>query len=571
MLILLACCISMHAPAQYDNLLHKSFAARTLSIDSAYHSWDIGIRAESLSKDYASLYRFAHKHNDKKLATQANILYNTVKLYNLYKNDTTRFRKQVQLVTSMLDTLKTEHREYLYPYALMHYGHFLDHIGQQTPAFEYKLKAHDVYSDYSYAEFPVKYVFLSSLGSSYYRFRDYHSCARIMKAVTAGKLYDNNYFSSLNTYALCYRNIRQWDTAEHYFNQLYNDAVKHNNQEWQLIAKLNLGHTYYRSGRTAKAYQYFTETYEFAHQHGYKYGITESASRLAKMAFDSGRYSNAKALALEGLTAHETKNWIYIYYADAQRLYDVLSDVYFKEKDYKQAYLYLDSLLMIVDSTSANRMVNLSAAIQTKTELLTDKYLREKENALFAIAKHKQLRNITIITITLMLIVSGLLINRLRIKRRQVVAEKMAAEAKLDAARKALRTYTTNLQQKNQLIEQFSSQLNEYKTATDSEAKSKALLQLEQSTILTDEDWKEFRNLFEQVHSGFLHKLREKVPDLTPGETRFLVLSKLNLSTKEMAGILGVGASTIRKYRHQVRNKLGLPEDGDIYEHINMI
>ena len=80
-----------------------------------------------------------------------------------------------------------------------------------------------------------------------------------------------------------------------------------------------------------------------------------------------------------------------------------------------------------------------------------------------------------------------------------------------------------------------------------------------------------FRNMFEEVHSGFLYKLKHQLPDLTPGEVRFMVLSKLKLSTKEMANILGVGASTIRKYKHQVRNKLGLPEDGSIDEVIDLL
>ncbi len=54
------------------------------------------------------------------------------------------------------------------------------------------------------------------------------------------------------------------------------------------------------------------------------------------------------------------------------------------------------------------------------------------------------------------------------------------------------------------------------------------------------------------------------MPELTPADTRFLVLSKLNLSNKEMAGILVCATDTIRSYKHRLRRRFDLPEDANI-------
>jgi len=70
--------------------------------------------------------------------------------------------------------------------------------------------------------------------------------------------------------------------------------------------------------------------------------------------------------------------------------------------------------------------------------------------------------------------------------------------------------------------------------------------------------------LFEQVHKGFFIRLKEKLPNLTQAETRLICLTKLQLDTKQMAGILGVSNSTIKQSRYRLRKKLGLSEEDNI-------
>ncbi len=80
------------------------------------------------------------------------------------------------------------------------------------------------------------------------------------------------------------------------------------------------------------------------------------------------------------------------------------------------------------------------------------------------------------------------------------------------------------------------------------------------STILTEEDWRRFRLLFDHTYPGFVFQLKDKLPDLSPAETRLLILTKLKLSHREMAQTLGISVDAIRKAHYRIRKKFNLEE-----------
>ena len=108
--------------------------------------------------------------------------------------------------------------------------------------------------------------------------------------------------------------------------------------------------------------------------------------------------------------------------------------------------------------------------------------------------------------------------------------------------------------EKDELIEQLKREDEQHE---DMEAR----IQLENAILLTDDQWEDFRRQFEKVHRGFFSRMKTKMPELTAAETRFLALTKLNIPTKVMAGMLGVSHNTIRSYKFRIRKKLNLEED----------
>lgn len=125
-------------------------------------------------------------------------------------------------------------------------------------------------------------------------------------------------------------------------------------------------------------------------------------------------------------------------------------------------------------------------------------------------------------------------------------------EAEMEAAQNDLATMTNNLLEKAELVENLRLELQRLSAAGEH---SQYLEQLLRSTILTEQDWQRFREVFEQAFPGFIDEQKAQRPGLTPGELRYLVLEKLQLSTHEMARMLGVSDNTVRQTRARLRRK----------------
>jgi DNA-binding CsgD family transcriptional regulator len=134
----------------------------------------------------------------------------------------------------------------------------------------------------------------------------------------------------------------------------------------------------------------------------------------------------------------------------------------------------------------------------------------------------------------------------------------------LAIAQQQLKGLTNIIVEKNHLIEQLEL---ENKNIENNES----LIELQNLTILTDEQWNEFKNAFEKVHQGFLNNLKNKIANLTPAETRLLALAKLKLTTKEMASSLGVTTQAIRTAWYRLRTKLNLSNEISLEEFVETI
>lgn len=77
-------------------------------------------------------------------------------------------------------------------------------------------------------------------------------------------------------------------------------------------------------------------------------------------------------------------------------------------------------------------------------------------------------------------------------------------------------------------------------------------------------DWINFKAHFDQVHEGFFDKLNALSPELTPKDIRFCAYIRMNLSSKEIAIMLGISHRTVQGIRSRVRKKINLNPNDDI-------
>jgi len=252
-----------------------------------------------------------------------------------------------------------------------------------------------------------------------------------------------------------------------------------------------------------------------------------------------------------------------------EALYKNISDVYEELGDYNNSLRYYKQTIAIGDSLrdfdEEKRFAKVEAEFLMKQKTDSLNYINELKDG--QIEKRKTERNAIIAILALVGFSAIMFINRQNIRRKKLQAEKELADNKLATAQNRLTGFTQSLREKNQLIEDFTAEVERLQALPCSNElpDTKAnLAKLQNSIILTEEQWDDFRDTFEQVHAGFLMRLKEKIPGLTPGETRFMVLSKLGFSNKEMSRMQGIGLSGMRNYKHRMRVKLDISTDSEL-------
>ncbi|MDX8338999.1 triple tyrosine motif-containing protein [Draconibacterium sp. IB214405] len=80
--------------------------------------------------------------------------------------------------------------------------------------------------------------------------------------------------------------------------------------------------------------------------------------------------------------------------------------------------------------------------------------------------------------------------------------------------------------------------------------------------ISSRDDRQIFESNFERAHEQFFQKMKNKYPDLTSSDLQLCAYLRMNLSSKEIAPLLGISIRGVENHRYKLRKKLRLePED----------
>lgn len=266
--------------------------------------------------------------------------------------------------------------------------------------------------------------------------------------------------------------------------------------------------------------------------------------------------------------------------ADVIISYQHLVRLYKKKQDYRSAFETQTILTQLKDSLSKTERDEAITELKVKYET------NQVEQQLKLLEQEKSLitnRWLTLALALFLAIIIGLLfIDNQKRKHRQEKEllskedELQKAELKimgdlLEYNRKKLLLYTENLLKKNELVTELEGKVKDRVDAvSDNKDEGKKLVKdFTRVRILTDDDWLEFKDLFEGVHQGLLQRLLSANPQLTLADQRLFLLMKLNLSTKEIADILGVSPDSVKKGRYRLKKKIGLPDELSLQEFVS--
>ncbi|MFN3378526.1 MAG: hypothetical protein ACK41O_03665, partial [Runella zeae] len=182
-------------------------------------------------------------------------------------------------------------------------------------------------------------------------------------------------------------------------------------------------------------------------------------------------------------------------------LYPSLARLATEQEQYRLATLYLDSLLFVKDSLHRQFNTRKLLRAQQKADLK-----RQRDQIETQRKEKVQERNLYLIGVGLILGLvmfayfrqRKLFLRRLKVDQQHLIEK----ETQLLNATEQLRQFASNISEKSKLIE-------ELQKNPDGLSSQQALSRLQQSTIVTDTEWETFRHLFEQVHEGYLQRLKE--------------------------------------------------------------
>lgn len=389
--------------------------------------------------------------------------------------------------------------------------------------------------------------------------------------------------------------------AEEYLKKAEKYA-KPNSSELASIVNA-LGYCSVQKNKLGEAEKYYNQTLKIAEVSADKVRYAKALGSLAEIEFKRKNYDKAISLLEKDIKlSEENKNNQNTMYALM-----VLSKVYFEKGDMKNAEKHLEAAKEYSQSKSyfrssefsINEMILKIAQIKgdDATELQARRRLEklkdslkdfdgketvlkvawasqkqqlelkiEKEHAEHEKESYLKITAIIVSVLLLFIILMIILTYRHKMKRNKseyetkvlnLLVDKIKSENKLNTTHKTIHSYQIYLAEKNRQIEELEKEMEKVKNSSFSglEEKSKELQKLLESHLMTDENWKNFRNAFIQRYPTEYHNLSNHFPDLTDSNMRIIILTKLNMNNTEISRLLGVTLDAVKKAKHRLRKK----------------
>jgi len=535
--------------AQYGYLLHKTHGQRYPYLYAVYSRKVDNPDSVSAFSEINAIAKTAVQNGDDDLLleTKAMKVY-----YYYYQNVYGHYPSKLvePKISALLQEAKQKRAIWLEAQMESSFVAQYNHLKQSEKAFEHAHRMYVILNKESFDECPEKKAYLCTFANQLYLFRDYGLALQYLAVASKDsvqKPWDQFFIQCPNTMGLCYRALGKLDSSNYYFTIAKRKAVSTGNIVWEGLCDGNIGENYFLQKNYEKAKPLLQINADISAEHQ-DWG--PAANALTILGDISLRQKDIKTAEQQLVQA---RTYVHLSNQDRRlaKLYPLLSRFYILTGNRAMAAAYLDSSFTARDSIDLKfntLFMNMAQAVQ-KVEL-------EKEDFAIVQLKNEQKirtleRNILVVIFVLGLSVVFFIYDKQKRRYREKNEE-------LERAARDLDNFTKSLAEKNNLIEALQQQVG----SPDLEV----LRQLQESIILTEDQWIDFKKLFNKVHAGYLQRLQVKLPSLTPAETRFAVLSKLRLSGHEMASMLGVGADAVRKYRSRLRKKLDLPEEESLDE-----
>lgn len=463
-------------------------------------------------------------------------------------------------------------------------------------AFEHDLKALEIYEKIGFENVPNIGKILHEIALHYYFFRDYEEVVRLMRISTKFPPFSKGLdMQRYNNLGMSYMKMGEKDSAVYFLNKGISVAKRYKSEIWEGLFLGNLGELYYVEKEYDSSLAYFRKNYIYNKDEAKHITVKiNSHVNMAKVLLELDSVQKAYGfLKLAENTFSSLKtNPSYVgakYLGDRQQVENAKRQYFEAQINYlirtghfQTAIKYQDSLLKI--RKEIERKYNSAVGKVASKKIM----IHNKELQLAQKEQEKTKERLTYMGLVLVIIISGgsgyfymykskqkkkLQVQRLIVTNRISILEKQQTQKDLEIAKKEIDLFISRFNEQNEVISNFENDLKRLQGLKENEQIQirKTLDKMKKVKILTDEDWINFQNNFDTVFSEFRILLKQEIPNITASEMRYLMLSKLHFSHKEMARALGISDAAIRVTWNRVRKKFnGTLEDtpSDLIERV---
>lgn len=556
-------------------LFSVSSFAQTLSVDQLIRAWKVGdtsqttqaeatyadLKADIASRAFtsriASLNRYLDKHPSTRLKVRIlmyRILGKDELDIPLDVSDTRQMRHAITLAGLMGDKQLLSELYTLY-------GERSDMASKLF----YDLKAIQIQNEIGYRHFPMLWLRYLNVSSALFNLQEFK------ESIVFGKrglelMQSRNSGLQDRILQLDYIGSSFWksgdpDSTIYYYKEISRLLSGHSFADsdykkiWAGIVQGGYGMAFYLQKKYDKAVPLLQENVASSGTFQQLDDAAKAINVLGQIHFEEQKYDSALSEWKQGW------RWAMINDDLAKETFAVrgIRNVYKALGKYDSAYRYNELFHTyrdtMIENISSNRLAAVNARIEygnMQGELINEKaYIRHQLH----------IRNIIlagIVVITILLILFFYSYDSMQRSRQEKLKhERQLAQMEVENAKRQMADFSRNISEKVEIIEALQSKI-------DGEAVDPILPDLRHFTILTEEDWQNFKFNFEKVYPEYWNRLDEKFPHLTIAEKRFMALSKLGLNNKEMAAASGVSPQTIRVLTYRLRKKLDISDTTDL-------
>jgi tetratricopeptide (TPR) repeat protein len=404
---------------------------------------------------------------------------------------------------------------------------------------------------------------LGALGEILYKMQEYEQAIQyIQQGISLPTSRKDQHTSSLNTIGLAYQQLGKHDSALVWYNKSLASAITNNDTIWQAIIKGNMGSLYFEQKQDGKALPLLWADYNTT-VHNEINNAGNTLHRIALIYLRQNKTDSAFLLARAGLhivSGFKPANHWFI-----RNAYFTLSEIFRKERNIDSAFYYANVYHRLNDSLQQAVARNRADVVQTKLDF--EKTSNNIHILLGEKKVEKNRRNLLVAGI-LLLLGTGWIYFRWQkqlhqSRQQQLMYQKEKAETEIKNAQDQLSGFTAHIVEKNELIEKLQQQL-QLQNMEINEG-------LHNQSILTENDWLRFKDMFDKANPGFINQLKLIAPDISAAEIRLATLVRLNIGNKHMASMLGIGTDAVRKTKSRLRQRLQLDAETELDDFIKSI